>query len=200
MSARIYIEGAESKQDQIRCREGFRKLLEQAGFAKRMPRLTACGSRGSAFDDFKTAHSSREPNEFVALLIDSEDPVADTDKTWAHLKSRPGDNWDCPPQATDEQVFLMTTCMETWILGDRPALRAHYGQHLQETALPPLTDLEKRPRHDVHDKLTHATRNCTNAYAKGKRSFVVLGTLNPETLRAALPSFARMIRILTEKL
>ena len=32
VNAHIYIEGGESKEDQIRCREGFRKLLEKAGF------------------------------------------------------------------------------------------------------------------------------------------------------------------------
>lgn len=70
---------------------------------------------------------------------------------------------------------------------------------MQENALPPLHNLESRHRHDVQDKLSHATRNCKNAYAKGKRSFEVLATLSPEAL-SALPSFARTIRILKEKL
>lgn len=77
MSASIYIEGGESKEDQIRCREGFRKLLEKMGFARRMPRLTACGGRNSAFDDFKTAFARAAASHSVAMLIDSEDPLAD---------------------------------------------------------------------------------------------------------------------------
>ena len=113
MSAHLYIEGGESKEDQIRCREGFRKLLEKAGFSGRMPRLTACGGRGSAFDDFKTAHARLKIGNYIAMLIDSEDPVADLEKTWDHLNSR--DQWDKPAGATDEQVLFMTTCMETWI-------------------------------------------------------------------------------------
>lgn len=28
-------------------------------------------------------------------------------------------NWDPPTGATDNQVLLMTTCMETWIVADR---------------------------------------------------------------------------------
>ena len=37
--------------------------------------------------------------------------------------------------------------------------------------------MENRDRHDVQEKLVQATRNCTNFYAKGKRSFEVLAKL-----------------------
>lgn len=198
MSAHLYIEGANSKDDQIRCREGFRKLLEKAGFAGRMPRLSACGGRNSAFDDFKTAHVAAKEGHFVAMLIDSEDPVADVEKTWQHLKTR--DNWNQPAGAGDEQVLFMTTCMETWIVADRDTLKRHYGHKLQETALPSVDHLENRGRVEVHKKLEHATRDCTNAYKKGKRSFVVVGELNPTKLESLLPSFARAKMILAEKL
>ena len=198
MSAHLYIEGGESKEDQIRCRENFRKLLERAGLSGRMPRLTACGSRGSAFDDFQTAPAGRKAGDYVAMLVDSEDPVTDIEKTWDHLERR--DRWDRPASAVDEQVLFMTTCMETWIVTDQAALRAHYGQHLQESALPPLVNLEHRDRHDVQDQLFHATRNCSNAYSKGKRSFEVLGKLDPAVLKQHLPSFVRAERILKDNL
>lgn len=198
MSSHLYIEGAESREDQIRCREGFRRLLEKAGFTGRLPRLTACGSRNSTFDDFKTAHLNAKPGHFVAMLVDSEDPVADVETPWRHLKTR--DHWDNPTDASDEQVFFMTTCMETWIVADRETLRKHYGQKLQESALPPNDHLESRGRSEVLSKLQHATRECSNAYRKGKRSFFLVGELNPATLEPLLPSFARMMRILDEKL
>ena len=51
--------------------------------------------------------------------------------------------------------------------------------------------MENRDRHDVQDKLVQATRNCTNFYAKGKRSFEVLTKLTPATLVKHLPSFGR---------
>ena len=194
MSAHLYIEGGESKEDQIRCREGFRKLLEKAGFSGRMPRLSACGGRGSAFDDFKTAHARLKIGNYIAMLIDSEDPVVDLEKTWDHLNSR--DQWDKPAGATDEQVLFMTTCMETWIVADRAALMEHYGHTLQENALPPLNNLEARNRHDVYDNLVHASRNCSNVYSKGKRSFEVLAKLDPAVLKQHLPSFVRVDRIL----
>jgi Domain of unknown function (DUF4276) len=199
VSNHIYIEGGDSKQDQVRCREAFRTLIGKLGFAagQRMPRLSACGGRDSAFDDFRTAHSQSKKGDYIAMLVDSEDPVADAEKPWDHLKTR--DNWDKPEGAVDEQVLLMTTCMETWIVADRAALQAHYKHKLQESALPPLNDLEKRNRTEVHDKLAHATRDCSNAYAKGKRSFEVLKVLNPAALNS-LPAFARMGRVLKAKL
>lgn len=200
MSAHLYIEGAESKEDQIRCREGFRKLIGKLGFAegKRMPRLSACGGRNAVFDDFKAAHANCKPGDYIAMLVDSEEPVTDAEKPWEHLNTR--ENWEKPPGAEDEQVLFMTTCMETWIVADRETLKRHYGHKLQETALPPAIGLEIRGRVEVHQKLEHATRDCSNSYQKGKRSFVVVGELNPSALEPILPSFARVKRILHRKL
>jgi Domain of unknown function (DUF4276) len=196
--AHLYIEGGESKEDQIRCREGFRKIVEKAGLSGRLPRLSACGGRESVFNDFKSAHARRSESDYIAMLVDSEDPVKDLEKTWGHLKSR--DDWDQPAGAEDEQVLLMTTCMETWIVADRAALREHYGHKLQENALPALQSLESRNRAEVHDKLVHASRDCPNAYSKGRRSFEVLAKLDPAILKQHLPSFVRVERILKERL
>jgi hypothetical protein len=198
VNAHLYIEGGESKEDQIRCREGFSNLITKMGLVGRMPRLSACGGRGSAFDDFKTAHANRKGHDYVAMLVDSEDPVVgDIEKTWVHLKRR--DNWDKPNGAEDDQVLFMTTCMETWIVADRSTLSEHYGHKLQLKALPPLDNLESRNRHELHDALVHASRNCSNTYSKGKRSFEVLAKIAPDELKLYLPSFVRIDRILKEK-
>jgi hypothetical protein len=90
--------------------------------------------------------------------------------------------------------------METLIVADRDALANHYGDKLQTSALPPLVNLETVARHDIQNALFHATRNCTNAYAKGKRSFEILPKLTPTVLASYLPSFVRSRRILNEKL
>jgi hypothetical protein len=199
VSAKIYIEGGgDSKELNARCRQGFRRLLQSAGFTGRMPRLVACGGRGAAFTDFSTAHANRCAGDYIALLVDSEDPVADTEQPWAHLKVR--DNWDKPAGAHDKQVLLMTTCMETWIVSDRQALQDHYANDLQENALPDLHDMESRARDAVQNALVHATRMCKNAYQKGKRSFEILALLDPRELRKHLPSFVRCVRVLEEKL
>jgi hypothetical protein len=204
VSAHLHIEGGgNSKEEKIRCREAFASLLKSQGFGGRMPRLTACGGRGTAFDDFKTAHASAKPDHFVGMLIDSEDPLSmPTDprqqQTWVHLRQR--DDWVQPNGATDDQVLFMTTCMETWIAADRETLRAHYGKDLNENQLPPTTQLESRHRHTVENALKNATSACSNAYRKGKRSYEVLGKLKPAVLAALLPSFARAMAILEQKL
>ena len=199
MNAHLYVEGCGgSKDDQIGCREAFHKLLRNAGVAN-LPRITPCGGRQATFDRFQTAHKISPKGSYIAMLVDSEDPIANVERIWEHLKQRPDDNWDKPTGANDDQVLLMTTCMETWIVADLDTLKSHYGAKLQKSALPSLHNLENRQRHDVQDKLAHATRNCTNAYAKGKRSFEVLARLNPAAL-SELPSFARMVRIPKEEL
>jgi hypothetical protein len=199
VSSTIYLEGGGDSRDlQIRCQKGFRKLLEQCGYVGRMPKLVACGGRNATFDAFKTAIGSARKGDFVALWIDSEDPMADIEDPWAHLKTR--DHWDRPKDTTNDQVLLMTTCMETLIVADRATLAEHYGSDLQESALPSLQKLEERDRHAIQDALTHATRNCSNKYTKGKRSFEVLGRLDPATLSEHLPSFVRVRRILDDSL
>lgn len=196
---RIYVEGGgSSKADVIRCRDGFRRLFEKAGFQGRMPRFVPCGPRNAAFDDFKTAHRTQTAGEYIAMLIDSEEPLTDAEKTWEHLKRR--DCWDRPGNTSEEQVLFMTTSMETWIVADRETLKSHYGSKLQESALPPLHDLENRDRHDVQKKLVFATRDCSNAYKKGRRSFEILEKLDPKSLEDYLPSFRRITCILRKKL
>lgn len=162
-----------------------------------MPRLVACGGRDSAFDDFKIAHANKSNSDYVAMLIDSEDPLKDLD-AWNHLKTR--DGWGKPLGSENDQVLFMTTCMETWIVADRDALAKHYGDKLQESALPPLVNLESRYRHDIQNNLFHATRDCSNAYKKGKRSFDVLEKLSPDELELYLPSFVRVKQILENRL
>ncbi|GAF95568.1 unnamed protein product [marine sediment metagenome] len=162
-----------------------------------MPRLVACGGRSATYGDFKTAHESNKA-EYVAMLIDSEEPVSNPEETWDHLRNC--DRWEQPDGADDEQVLFMTTCMESWIVADRDTLRQHYGSSLQESALPSLISLEQSNRQDIQERLKRATRNCSNAYQKGKRSFEILGKLEPETMESYLPAFQRAKRILNEKL
>src|SRR5947209_16228931 len=118
---------------------------------KNEPRLVPRGSRGAAFDAFKTAHRTSAAGSFVALWIDSEEPLEDLEATWQHLQTR--DQWVQPVGSSDEQVLFMTTCMETWFVADRAALQGHFKDKLQVSALPPLHDLESRHRHDVQGRL-----------------------------------------------
>ena len=200
MSSMVLLEGGdvESSESLGRCREGFRRLLEKCGFSGRMPRLKACGSRQSAYENFVAIYASQSSLDYIALLIDSEDPVANIDETWRHLNQR--DGWQRPAGAQNDQVLFMVTCMETWIVADRQTLNQHFGSPLQTSALPPLNNLEGRSRQDVQDRLERATRDCPGPYSKGPKSFEILGKLNPDVLEQRLPSFRRARRILSDKL
>src|SRR3989442_13968594 len=69
VSAYLYVEGggtgADSKYSRIRCQEGFHKVLERMGFARRKPRLVACGGRGGAYDRFVVGHSKKVAGFFA---------------------------------------------------------------------------------------------------------------------------------------
>jgi len=62
-----------------------------------------------------------------------------------------------------------------------------------------MDNLERQNRDDVQARLVRATAGCSNAYAKGKRSFAVFAKLNPEALKP-LPSFARVEDTLRKQL
>jgi len=82
----IYLEGGgDSKELHTRCREGFRKLLEKCGYEGSIPRLVACGGRGAAFTDFRSAHGSRAPEDFIAMIIDSEGPLMALEAIWDYF-------------------------------------------------------------------------------------------------------------------
>ena len=159
-----------------------------------MPALRACGSRENTFAEFVAAANS-ERVDYIAMFIDSEDPITDIERTWGHLCQR--DGWSRPVGAADDQVLFMTTCMETWIAADRDALRNRFARDFNENPLPPLIDLESRHRHNVFEGLKRATNG---RYSKGAISFELLGRLDPKVLEQQLPSFKRARRILDRKL
>ena len=99
-----------------------------------------------------------------------------------------------------DQVLMMTTCMETWVVADRSALKDYFGQGIQPNTLPPLVKLENRSRGDVQSRLENATKNSPGPYTKGPKSYMVLGRLDPDTLESHLPSFGRVRKILDDKL
>ena len=195
MSAVVFLEGGgDTESLRRKCREAFRKLLINCGFSGRLPQLRACGSRENAFKEFAVADAHSGRVDYVAMLIDSEAPVADVERTWDHLRRR--DRWRKPSDATDDQVLFMVTSMETWIATDHEALRKRFPRDFNGKRLPEPNRIEVRHRNDVLTALKRATNN---RYSKGATSFELLGSLYPGTLQQ-LPSFRRARRILNEKL
>lgn len=202
---KIYVEGGgDSKELHSRCREGFRKLITRCGFQGRMPQIIACGGRQNTFDMFHTSHLTGDGH--AILLVDSEDPVSGSDFTpnssigWDHLRVR--DKWDRPTNANNNQAQMMATCMETWIMADRTALKNFYGSKLREPPLFSTHELERRLRHDVQQRLIKATEDCGTGkgYKKGEHSFKLLASLDPDVLSRHLLHFQRLRQTLDETL
>ena len=199
MKVKLYIEGGgESRSLHSKCREGFRKLLDRAGFRNRMPSTKACGSRHAAYGDFRTALRTAREDDYPVLLVDSEAPV--NQSAWQHLQSR--DGWERPVGVDDDQAQLMVQCMETWCVADREALRAFFGAYLRDGILPALNNLEAQVKDSVQEALVNATRDCGRhrGYEKGKRSFELLGHLDPAELERHLPHFDRLCKMLNARL
>ena len=198
MKVKIYIEGGGDGRDLRKaCRKGFTHFFENAGFAGHMPSVKACGSRGKAFGYFSTALRDADSSDFIALLVDSEAPVTSGASPWEHLKNRPGDNWDCPAGASDENAHLMVQCMESWFLADKKALSTYFGKDFGEKSLPLNLMVEEIPKEDIYDKLKSATKHTQKgAYCKGPHSFEILERIDPEKVAAAAPYCKRLLETL----
>lgn len=182
----LYVEGGGDKNPSLasECRRAFSKLFERAGVARR-PRVIACGGRKAAYDQFLTAHA--EAKAEVWLLVDAEAlPEGKEFEPWKHVKARPGDGWDRPFGASDEQLQLMTVTMETWLLADRAALAKVFGPRLDMAKLPTEGQaLEMQSKSAVNAALKAATEQTSaGRYDKGPHSFKVLAKVDPAKLRA----------------
>lgn len=199
---RVYVEGGgKGPALRTKCREAFNKLISRAGLQGRMPRIVACGSRKEAFDDFCTAQRHAGPDDFICLLVDSEDSVPDGTPAWIFLANRLPDKWEQPPNAIDENAHLMVQCMEAWLLADPAALERFYGNGFRRNAIPNRADVEKIPKRDIFTALENATRGCTQKgeYSKGRHSFDILATLDPALVERASPYSRRFFETLRQR-
>lgn len=199
MKVKVYVEGGGDGNDlRTRCRKGFSSFFAEANLAGRMPKIIACGGRKSAFDKFRTAFESRKAGEFIVLLVDSEDPVAENSGPWEHLARR--DGWDRPGEATDEHAHLMVQCMEAWFLADKEGLGTYFGHEFNRNALPRRQEIEEITKADVLDGLKKATRQCGKGeYGKGRHSFDILEQTDAAKVLDVSPSARRLVETLREK-
>lgn len=196
---KLFVEGGGDAQSlKTECRQAFTKLIERAGCKGKMPRVIACGTRRSAFEQFC---KSLEGHESALLLVDSEAPIGSPDQNspWLHVKTRQGDHWGQPKDATDKQLHLMVECMESWFLADPEALSAFYGSDFQANKLP-KSKPERTSKLDVYAQLADATKQAKTKgqYGKGSHSFKLLGRLDPQKIEAECPWAARFFTSLRE--
>lgn len=199
MSVKVYVEGGGKGSLRTKCRQGFRKFFDKAGLPKRMLQIVDCGSRQNTYNNFCTELTKAAKNEFIVLLVDSEDPVAEGAGPWTHLQTR--DKWQKPAAATDENAHLMTQCMEAWFFADKDALAAYFGAGFKRNALSAREEIENIPKTDVESGLKAATRHCLpkGEYRKGSHSFPILARLDPAKVADASPRAKLLIRTLQAK-
>ena len=178
----LYVEGGGDKNPSLasECRRAFSKLFEHAGVAQK-PRVIVCGGRGLAYQQFCDAHASAEAD--VWLLVDAEE-LPRAQSPWDHVKARPGDGWDRPAKASDDQLHLMTVCMETWLVADVPAMKQVFGPKLNDSKLPAIDRLESTDKKSIFTMIEAATKPTkAGAYGKSSHSFKVLEKVSPEAIR-----------------
>lgn len=202
VAAKVYVEGGgDGHALRTLCRKGFSTLFDKAGLRGHMPRIVASGSRSQAFKDFCTALHLAAPDDFVCLLVDSEDPVEGNTSPWVFLGARQADRWERPPGADDDNAHLMVQCMEAWFLADGDALKGFFGQGFRSNALPKRTDVENIPKRAIFAALKGATSACVakGQYSKGAHSFEVLAMLDPDKVAVASPYARRLFDTLKQK-
>ena len=199
MNAKVYVEGGgDRRESRARCRKGFSCFFHKAALAGKMPRVIACGGRHKTYERFRTAIAHATTEVFVVLLVDSEEPV--TACPWRHVRDR--DNWSKPPNATDDNVHFMVQCMESWFLADKDALASYFGTGFAQNALPGHANIEEVSKTVLMESLKRATRASVpkGKYQKGKHSFDILSTLDPQKVTAASPHAKRLLSTLLIKL
>lgn len=200
MNVRIYVEGGGDQRATLSaCREGFAEFFGKIAPENHWPKIIPCGSRNSAFDDFKTAIRMHQ-DSFVLLLVDSEDAVAPGTGPWVHLKGR--DGWEKPAGATDDHAHLMVQCTESWFLADRNVLVEYYGQGFNQVALPANPHFEQIPKEDALGGLRNATRatKTKGVYSKVRHGYQLVALLDPVSVRNASPYAERLCALVVDRL
>ena len=186
MIARIYAEGGGVGQlyDTL-FRRSWQEFFKAAGLSGRMPSVVRGTGREQTFDLFLTAVKNPRSNVLPVLLVDSESPVTKGHTAWQHLSVE--DGWTRPPEASENQAYLMVQVMETWFLADLPLLRRYFGEAFRENVLRSWPDLEDLSKNAVWAVLRDSTAACRIRYAKGRVSFDLLAKVNPSLVEAACP-------------
>ena len=188
----MFIEGGGDGQLHERSfRKAWSEFFRSAGLSGRMPAVVRGGGRKQTYDKFAHAVRKPPPRKFPVLLVDSEERVKKAHTVWQHLESR--DRWPQPPNARDDQAFLMVVAMETWFLADRDLLKKHFGQELVESHFKEWPALEEVPKETVLSALQAATAGCSISYEKGRVSFDLLAKLNADFVETACPHAKQLL-------
>ncbi|MEA5552078.1 DUF4276 family protein [Anabaena cylindrica UHCC 0172] len=185
----------------------FQELYEIADNNDIKIRLIMCGSRVTAYQNFKWGLADHS-EAFNILLIDSESPVSPHDTPWQHLRKRRDDQ--CWIQGDDlnyddDQCHFMVQAMEAWFVADIDALRNFYREGFREEqimrGMARYENVEQVSKATLFQWLKAATRNSKNGTYKKEtkraHALEILKLLNASTVRQASPYCDRIFTTLT---
>jgi hypothetical protein len=200
VSVHIYVEGGGDRdEEKTACREGFKAFFQKIVPRGQQPRIITCGSRQQAYKKFCAAINQNH-GDVCILLVDSEAPVT-SKQVWQHLKLRQGNGWDRPLNTTEENVYLMVQCMESWFLADHEALAKFYGQGFNANVLPKQPNIERISKQEVYEALKAATRTTKTKgeYHKTKHGFKIIALLDPQKVGRASRQANRWFKFLNKE-
>ena len=200
----LYIEGGRSQSKDVQMRKGFstffgdlKKMADERGISLRCITFQA---RRHAYEKFCYG-LGQDPDAFHVLLVDSEAPVKEFGKCWKHLKERPGDEWDCPPGATEENCHFMAQAVEAWFFADPDALRSYYKQGFNKTALGSRNNVEDIPKSEHIPELEAATKATQKGrYDKTDHAPDLLAAVDPVKVRQRAPHCERIFTTIADKM
>ncbi len=194
----IYMEGgrrgSDSASERRKVNDLRRNMRHLFDSLPRHPRVVACGSRNEAVNLFQYTLSR---GEIAILLIDSEAEKGATEETISFFQRMAATNNDAqislPAGATNQNVYLIVQCMETWFLADVEALAGYYKQGFNRNALPKSKELEQVAKLDVLAALKAATRQTQRGEYQKRHGLELLGLLDRKKLAGRCPHFASLL-------
>ncbi len=200
-SIAIYVEGGgDSTNGKAALRQGFDKLFSVQKDAARNRRLrwktVLCGGRNATYDAFLHAAKQNSAEDVLVLLVDAEGPVEDDSPGGrvAHVATR--DRWKFAEPKPN--VYLMTQCMEAWIVADPDELEKYYGNGFKRNALPSRQPLDDVPKVDLFSSIQAATKGTQKGnYNKILHASELLKRIRPDVVSKRCTSFQQVLQYLT---
>jgi hypothetical protein len=205
MIVSIFIEGGGDKNRVLAdgLRWAFGNFLKNTGLAGAMPKVIPCGARYQVYRKYCHAIENNIP---AMMLIDSESPVdlkystGDIHdwKPWEHILNRKSsdgiqyDKWIIVGSDTD--CHLMVQMTESWFFADKENL-VKLG--FKDGYIKDYCDVEKICKDDLIGMLERLSKN---SYSKGRDSYRILSSTDPQKVIESSKWAARFIKLLHEKI
>ncbi|WP_273213763.1 DUF4276 family protein [Helicobacter rodentium] len=160
---KIYVEGGGNRNLDSSLRKAFNKLLREYGVNGNRYQIVVGGSRGETIKAIYKQSNS-------IILIDSEE-IIDTKTKLEHLEKT--ELKESLKGITENNLFFMVVCMESWIVSDTEALKKHYGLGFKETKIQ-TSDLIHKDKAKIMKMLKDSIRECKNKEYDKSEAFKIL--------------------------